>query len=144
MIQPTDAEIREILLRSRVIALIGASLRPERPSNYVGAFLKEAGKTVLPVNPGHAGKTLFGEVIRASIADIPADANVDMVVIFRRAENVPMIVSQAVAHFPRLETIWMQLGIAHPQSAQMARAKGLTVVQNRCTKTEYSRLVDAR
>ncbi|MDE3081524.1 MAG: CoA-binding protein [Paracoccaceae bacterium] len=134
----TDDEIREVLTRARVIAVIGASANPDRPSHYVAEFLKNRGKRVIGVNPGLAGQTMFGEAVCASIADLPPE--VDMIDIFRQTDAVPGIVDEALAHLPGLQTVWMQLGIAHPEAAARATAQGVTVIQNRCPKIEYPRL----
>jgi hypothetical protein len=63
-----------------------------------------------------------------------------MVDIFRRSEHVPPLVEEALAHFPRLRTIWMQIGVVHEEAAARARARGVEVVMNRCPKIEYQRL----
>ncbi|MCT4610241.1 MAG: CoA-binding protein [Pelagimonas sp.] len=134
----TDAEIKTILQRSKVIAVVGVSMNPVRPSYYVARYLSLKGYRVIPVNPGHAGKDLFGETIRASLADCPPE--VDMVDIFRRSEHVPPIVEEALAHLPNLQTVWMQIGVENAQAAEMAQARGIDVIQNRCPKIEYQRL----
>lgn len=141
MSETSDAQLRDILQRSRVIACIGASPNPERPSNYVSAYLVAKGYRVIPVNPGQDGKTLHGETVVASLADIPPDIEVDMIDIFRRSDAVLPIVQQAIAHLPKLRTVWMQLGVENAEAADLARAHGLDVVQNRCPKIEYPRLI---
>jgi predicted CoA-binding protein len=93
---------------------------------------------VVPVNPGHAGETLFGQKVVARLSDI--EGGVDMVDIFRRSEHVPPIVEEALAAFPGLRTVWMQIGVEHEGAAEMARARGVDVVMNRCPKIEYQRL----
>lgn len=137
---PDDAELKAILTSTRVIACVGVSPNPVRPSHYVARYLRLRGYRVIPVNPGHAGETLFGEEVRARLADIPPDIPVDMVDIFRRSEHVPPIVEEAIAHLPHLRTIWMQIGVENAEAAARARAHGLRVVQNRCPKIEYQRL----
>lgn len=133
----TDAEIKTILTRTKVIAVVGVSPKTVRPSYFVARYLSLKGYRVIPVNPGHAGKDLFGEPIRTSLQDCPED--VDMVDIFRRSDQVPPIVDQAIACFPNLKTIWMQIGVEHPQAAEKAQSCGIDVVQNRCPKIEYQR-----
>ncbi|NIZ14881.1 CoA-binding protein [Phaeobacter sp. HF9A] len=134
----SDDLFKSILTRSKVIAVVGVSLNPVRPSYYVARYLSLKGYKVIPVNPGHAGELLFGETVRASLSDIKEP--VDMVDIFRRSEAVPPIVEEALAAFPTLQTIWMQIGVEHPEAAAMAEARGVTVIQNRCPKIEYQRL----
>lgn len=134
----TDARLKDILTRTKVIAVVGVSLNPVRPSYYVAHYLSLKGYRVIPVNPGHAGKMLFGETVQASLSDI--EGEVDMVDIFRRPEAVPAIVEEALTVFADLQTIWMQIGVEHPQAAAKAEARGVTVIQNRCPKIEYQRL----
>ncbi len=139
----SDDFLKDILTRTRVIACIGISPKPARPSHYVSEFLIGKGMRVIPVNPVHAGKTILGERVLPDLAAIPADAKVDMVDIFRRSEFVPDIVEDALEHLPDLRTIWMQIGIEHPTAAARAEARGIDVVQNRCPKVEYPRLFGA-
>ncbi len=134
----TDAQLREILQRTKRIIAVGVSMKPVRPSYYVARYLALKGYEVVPVNPGHAGTMLFGCEVKASLSDI--DGHVDMVDIFRRPEHVPAIVEEALAHFPKLQTIWMQIGVMNEQAAEMARARGVDVIMNRCPKIEYQRL----
>lgn len=134
----TDARLKDILTRTKVIAVVGVSLNPVRPSYYVARYLSLKGYRVIPVNPGHAGKMLFGETVQASLSDI--EGEVDMVDIFRRPEAVPAIVEEALTVFSDLQTIWMQIGVEHAEAAAQAEARGVTVIQNRCPKIEYQRL----
>ena len=134
----SDAFLKTVLQRTKVVAVVGVSMNPVRPSFYVARYLALKGYKVIPVNPGHAGKTLFGETVRASLSEISEP--VDMVDIFRRSEAVPPIVDAALAAFPGLRTIWMQIGVEHEQAASKARAQGVDVVMNRCPKIEYQRL----
>ncbi len=134
----SDAFLKTVLQRTKVVAVVGVSMNPERPSYYVARYLALKGYKVIPVNPGHAGKTLFGETVRASLSEISEP--VDMVDIFRRSEAVSPIVDAALAAFPDLRTIWMQIGVEHEQAASKARAQGVDVVMNRCPKIEYQRL----
>jgi len=136
----TDDELRKILKQTKVVAVVGVSSNPVRPSYFVARYLGLKGFRVIPVNPGLAGQTLFGETVLASLADIPKSIPVDMVDIFRRSDQVPPIVDEAMAHLPALRVIWMQIGVEHPAAAAKARAAGLEIVQNRCPKIEYQRL----
>ncbi|RKF14855.1 CoA-binding protein [Roseovarius spongiae] len=134
----TDAFLKDILTRTRRIAVVGVSMNPVRPSYYVARYLTLKGFEVTPVNPGHAGETLFGRTVVADLAEIAEP--VDMVDIFRRSEHVPPIVDAALAAFPDLRTIWMQIGVEHEEAAKTAQARGVDVVMNRCPKIEYQRL----
>ncbi|SHG97523.1 CoA-binding protein [Marivita hallyeonensis] len=133
-----DRYLKNILTRTKTIAVVGVSTNPVRPSYYVARYLGLKGFTVIPVNPGHAGKALLGNTIVASLSEI--DQPVDMVDIFRRSEAVPPIVDEALDVFPDLQTIWMQIGVEHAEAAAKAEARGVDVVMNRCPKIEYQRL----
>ena len=134
----SDDFLRRVLKRTRVVAIVGVSANPVRPSYFVARYMKLKGFRVIPVNPGLAGQTLFGETVYATLADIPFD--VDMVDIFRRSDAVPAIVDEALARWPDLGTIWMQIGVEHAEAAATAEARGVDVIQNRCPKIEYQRL----
>lgn len=136
----TDQFLKDILRGTKVIAVVGVSMKPVRPSYFVARYLSLKGFTVLPVNPGNAGKKLFGQEIYSDLASIPKDANVDMVDIFRRSDAVPAIVDSAMDVLPGLKTIWMQIGVQHEEAAAKAQAAGINVIQNRCPKIEYQRL----
>ena len=140
MLAYTDAFLRDVLRTTRVVAVVGVSPNPVRPSYYVARYLGLKGFTVVPVNPGHAGQEILGRRVYADLASIPKDIPVDMVDIFRRSEAVPGIVEEALAELPALKTIWMQIGVEHADAAAMAQAAGLRVIQNRCPKIEYQRL----
>jgi predicted CoA-binding protein len=134
----TDDFLRIILQRTKTIAIVGVSAKEIRPSYYVARYLKLKGFRVIPVNPGLEGQELFGEKVYPDLKSIPFD--VDMVDIFRRSEAVPAIVDEALARWPVLQTIWMQIGVEHSGAAAVAQARGVDVVQNRCPKIEYQRL----
>ena len=136
----SDQYLRDILKRTKVIATVGVSANPIRPSYFVARYLSLKGCRVVPVNPGLAGQYLFGRLIYASLADIPTELNVDMVDIFRRSNAVPPIVDQALAVLPSLKTIWMQIGVQNNDAAAVAKARGIDVIQNRCPKIEYQHL----
>lgn len=134
----TDAHLKKVLTATKVVAVVGVSTNPVRPSYYVARYLALKGFTVIPVNPIYAGETLFGRQIVPDFETI--DEPVDMVDIFRRSEAVPEIVDAAMASISTLKTIWMQIGVEHAEASVKARAAGLTVIQNRCPKIEYQRL----
>ncbi len=135
---PADALLREILQRTRTIAIVGASEKPERPSNEVMGFLLGRGYHVVGVNPGLAGKTIHGAPVFASLADIASQ--IDMVDIFRASAQAGKVVDAALDLAPLPRVIWMQLGVRDEAAAARARAKGVTVVMNRCPKLETLRL----
>jgi len=127
----TSAEIFDILKSTHIIAVVGLSPKPERPSFGVSSYMKNAGYTIIPVNPGQ--KEILGEKAYASLLDIPGP--VDMVNIFRESAAVPDIVDQAIAI--KAKVIWMQEGIVHNAAAEKARAAGLKVVMNKCLYKEH-------
>lgn len=133
-----DTLLKDILRRTKRIAVVGVSMNPVRPSYYVVRYLSLKGFDVVPVNPMHAGKVLLGRRVVGGLEDI--EGEVDMVDIFRRSEAVPEIVDDALHHFPNLQTIWMQIGVRHAEAAAKAEARGVTVIQNHCPKIEYQRL----
>jgi uncharacterized protein len=133
-----DADIRDILTSVRTIALVGWSPKPDRPSHGVARYLAAQGYTVIPVNPGQAGVAALGTTVRASLSDITEP--VDMVDIFRRSEEAGAVVDQALAAFPNLQAVWMQLGVTDAAAAARARASGVKAVMNRCPAIEIPRL----
>jgi len=133
----SDEYLKTILTRTRRIAVVGVSPNPVRPSNYVARYLALKGYEIVPINPGHAGKMLYGAPILADLSEI--EGPVDMVDIFRRSEAVPPIIEAALA-LEGLRTIWMQIGVEHPAAAAQAEAQGIDVVMDRCPKIEYQRL----
>jgi predicted CoA-binding protein len=116
----------------------GVSPNPVRPSHYVARYLGLKGYRVIPVNPGQAGKTLFGETVRADLSEMTG--GVDVIDIFRRPEAVPAIVEAALAMSPPPKGDLDADRRDAPEAAARAEAEGLTVIQNRCPKIEYQRL----
>jgi predicted CoA-binding protein len=135
---PDDDLIREVLGGARTIAVVGASPKPVRPSHGVLRFLLAAGYRAIPVNPGHAGKEIAGQLVYARVADIPEP--VDMVDVFRRSEALPGLVDEILALSPRPKYLWTQLDIVNPAATDRAAAAGLKIVIDRCPSIEYPRL----
>ena len=134
----SDDFLRKILRRTKTVALVGISANPVRPSYFVGRYLTLRGIRVIGVNPGLAGQSLFGEKVYPDLKSIPDD--VDMVDIFRRSDAVGPIVDEALARWPQLQTVWMQIGVQNEDAAAVASARGVDVIQDRCPKIEYQRL----
>jgi len=130
---PEDEEIRAILEKNRVIAVVGLSPKPDRDSHRVAKYLQKQGYRIVPVRPKADG--ILGEKCYASLRDIPFP--VDVVDIFRKIEAIPAIVEDAIAIGAKV--VWMQLGLAENQSARRAKEAGLQVVMNKCLKIEHSR-----
>ena len=134
----SDAYISNFFEQTRRIAVVGASPKPERPSHYVMRLLLDRGYQCIPVNPGQGGRTINGQVVCGSLADIPEP--VDMVDIFRSSDAAGRVVDEALALPVRPKFIWMQMGIRNAAAAERAEAAGLSVVMDRCPKVEIPRL----
>ncbi|MFG1530303.1 MAG: CoA-binding protein [Thermoplasmata archaeon] len=135
---PTDdAQLRELLQRSRTVAVVGLSDKPDRDSNQVARYLQSNGYRVIPVNP--MAPEILGEKSYPSVTAIPDEIRVDLVDIFRRSDQVEPVVAEALDR-PEVLGIWMQLGVAHPAAAARARAAGRVVVEDRCVMQEHRRL----
>jgi len=134
----SDARLREILTTSPTIAVLGIHHAPEKAAFYVPEYLHDEGYRVIGVNPKLATETLFGQRVRATLAEI--DEPVDLVDIFRRAELIPQHVEDILAMKPRPKVVWFQLGIRNDEVANVLEAAGITVVQNRCTLADHQRL----
>ena len=133
-----DAVLRDILLRVKTIAVVGASDKETRPSHGVFVFLLAQGYHVFGVNPGLAGKSVHGAAFFKSLADVPEP--IDMVDIFRNSAAAGAVVDEALALDPQPNVIWMQIGVRDDAAAARARALGVDVVMDRCPKIEYQRL----
>jgi uncharacterized protein len=133
-----DGYIRRILMTVKTIAVVGVSMKDNRPSYLVFKYLLERGYRMIAVNPGHAGRTLFGQTIHARLGDIPEP--VDMVDVFRASPHAMAVVDETVAMTPQPRVVWMQLGVRNDDAARLAEDHGLAVVMNRCPKIEYGRL----
>ena len=128
----------EILRDSKVIAVVGLSSNPERPSYRVSHYLKQQGYQIIPVNPWET--EVLGEVCYPSLTAIPV--KVDMVDIFRRSAAVPEIVEEAIKIGAK--AVWMQEGVISEKAAARAREAGLKVVMNKCTYKEHRKMVSEK
>lgn len=131
-----ESEIRELLASPRRIAVVGASPNPARASNEVLAFLVAQGHDVIAVNPGHAGKTIHGAPVVATLANVEPPA--ELVDIFRNSDDAGTAVDEAIVHGAK--AVWMQMGVVNDAAAKRADAAGLTVVMDRCPMVEIPRL----
>ena len=134
---PSDAEIRAMLVARPTVALVGASANPERPSHQVMADLLDEGYTVIPVNPRL--EEVHGVRCYPDLASVPIP--IDIVDVFRRAEATPDVARQAVAASARV--LWLQLGVINDEARQIAESGGLKVVMDRCLSVDHHRLVGA-
>ena len=129
-----STEEEKILKDNKVIAVVGLSSNPERPSYRVASYLKEKGYTVIPVNPNE--KVVLGEACYPDLSSIPG--HVDVVDIFRRSEDCPPIAREAVKI--GADVVWMQEGVVSEEAATCARDAGLKVVMDKCIKKEHEKL----
>ena len=129
-------DIAELLKNVRTIAMVGASDRPDRPSNGVMKFLQDHGYRVIPVNPTITGEHIHGEYVWRELSQIGEP--IDMVDIFRRSSEVGPVVDQAITIGAK--SVWMQLGVVDEEAAARAEAAGLKVVMDHCPKIEILRL----
>ena len=135
-----DAFLRDILSRTRVIALVGATDKQDRPAFSVMKYLQSEGYRVIPVNPAFAGRQILGETVYADLFSVPLA--IDLVDVFRRSEFAGAAADAAIA--VGAKTLWTQLGVRDDAAAARAKAAGLDVVMNRCTKIEIGRVASDR
>lgn len=126
--------IPRLLTETNVIAVVGLSPKPERPSNTVADYLIRAGYDVIPVNPGQ--EKILGRKCYPDLLSIPG--KVDIVNIFRKSEDVGPVVDQALEI--GCKGIWMQLGVINHAAAQKASEQGIPVIMDRCIKIDHHNL----
>ncbi len=124
----------EILNSSRVVAVVGLSAKPDRPSHRVADYLKAQGYRIIPVNP--AESEVLGELCYPDLASVPE--SVDVVDIFRRSEEVLPIVKEAIKIGAK--AVWIQEGVINEEAAARAREAGLMVVMDKCMLKEHQKL----
>ncbi|MFL5695673.1 MAG: CoA-binding protein [Ktedonobacteraceae bacterium] len=128
----------QLLQQYRHVAIVGVSADPYRPSHFVAIYLQAEGYDIIPINPRYAGQTLLGKRVYATLTEAKeAGEQIEVVDVFRRAENVPPIAEEAIAVGAKV--LWLQLGIRNDAAARKAQEAGLTVVQDRCMKIEHAR-----
>jgi predicted CoA-binding protein len=132
----TDAELLLILRAARVVAVVGCSPRPDRPSHGVARYLQAQGYKVVPVNPN--ATEVLGERAYASVTAAAQDHAIDIVDVFRRSELAGPVVDEALPLRPRL--IVLQLGVVDPAAADRARAAGVPFLMDHCLAIEHRRL----
>lgn len=130
--------IEDLLSGARIIALVGYSTDPSRPSNSVSRYLRGQGFRVIPVNPLLRHEVVDGEQSYDRLADIPAETRVDFVDVFRRGEFLDAVVDDAAA--ARMPAIWFQLDLGNVAAAKRAESLGMRVVWDRCTAIEHRRI----
>jgi predicted CoA-binding protein len=131
-------DIESLLRTSKTIAVVGLSDKPERPSYDVASYLLSRGYTIIPVNPNI--REWRGIRAYPSLSAIPRGTRVDIVDVFRKSQDVPPVVEEAIGI--RARAVWMQLGIANKEASEKAGAAGLFVVMDRCMKIERMKMKD--
>lgn len=128
----------QILQKYRNIAIVGVSADPYRPSHFVAIYLQAEGYNIIPINPRYAGQTLLGKRVYGSLTEAKeAGEPIDIVDVFRKAEDVPPIAKEAIKIGARV--LWLQLGIVNEEAGKKAQEAGLIFVENRCMKMEHAR-----
>jgi predicted CoA-binding protein len=129
----TEQQILEILQNNHNIAVVGLSDKPDRASYRVAEYMQDHGYRIIPVNPQL--KTVLGETAYPDLLSIPD--KVDIVNLFRRSDDVPPIVDEALQLKPY--AVWLQLGIINQEAAEKCRAAGVSIIMDKCIKIEHCR-----
>ena len=135
----SDSEIKRFY-QFKNIAVVGMSKNEDKAAHFVPKYLIEHGYNVIPVNPTLTTEVL-GRKSYPSIADV--QEKIDVVDIFRRSEDVPAVVDDAIKKKDGIKVIWMQQGIYNEEAEKKAKENGIDVVYNRCMMTEHMRLLGA-
>jgi len=134
----SDKEMKEILLSAKTVASVGLSSNQEKESYWIAAYLKEQGYRIIPVNP--TATEILGEKAYPDLSSVPE--KVDVVQVFRKPEDVPPVVEEAIKIGAKV--VWMQEGISHAESAKKAREAGLQVIMDACMRATHRRLIGAK
>jgi len=132
-----DEELKQILKSSKTVAVVGISPKEDRPSYRVASYLQSKGYRIIPVRPD--GDTILDEKVYPHLMEIPKEIEIDVVDIFRKSEEVPPIVEEAIRRGTKI--VWMQEGVIHQKAGEEAERVGLKVVMDRCIKKEHQRLL---
>lgn len=128
----------QLLQQYRHIAIVGISADPYRPSHFVAIYLQAEGYNIVLINPSYAGQRLLGKRVYASLTEAKeAGEEIEIVDVFRKAEDVPPVAEEAIAIGAKV--LWLQLGIRNDEAGRRAQEAGLTFVQDRCMKIEHAR-----
>lgn len=130
----SDDDLRRIYAETKTIAVVGASADESKPSNSIPHYLQSQGYRIVPVSP--KGGEILGEKVFTSLSEV--DVPVDVVDVFRPAEETPGIARDAVAIGAKV--LWLQSGISSEEAAQIARESGLVAVMDRCMGATHGRL----
>jgi predicted CoA-binding protein len=130
--QPNQNEVKEILDRTKRIAVVGISDKPDRASYQVSAYMQQAGYEIIPINPRI--DNVLGVKAYASLQEV--EGEIDMVNVFRRSSETPPVAEAAVQ--AGAKTLWLQLGISNEVAYRLANDAGLNVIMDRCIKIEHA------
>jgi predicted CoA-binding protein len=136
----TTEELRDLIERANVIAVVGLSANPDRPSNQVAWYLHHQGYKLYGINPASPVGEVFGVPLLPALDQVPEP--IDIVEVFRRPEHTPEAAREAVA--ARAGALWLQLGIRSREARAVAEAAGLAYVEDRCLKVDHARLLGRR
>jgi len=134
----SDSVLKEILLSTKTIAVVGLSSNPEKESYRIASYLKDQGYRIIPVNP--TATEILGEKAYPDLVSVPE--KIDVVEIFRKSEDVPPVVDEAIK--AGAGVVWMQEGIVNEEAAQKAREAGVQVVMDTCMRVSHRRLIGAQ
>jgi predicted CoA-binding protein len=132
---PNRDEIKQLLVESKIIAVVGLSDNPDRTSYMIAEAMQKSGYRIIPVNPN--AEQILGEKSYASLTDIPEQ--IDIVNVFRRSEFIVPIAEEAVKI--KAKVLWLQQGVYNEEAASLASEQGLSVIMDRCIKVEHAILV---
>jgi predicted CoA-binding protein len=130
--QPNQNEVKEILDRTKRIAVVGISDKPDRASYQVSAYMQQAGYEIIPINPRI--DSVLGVKAYTSLQEV--EGEIDMVNVFRRSSETPPVAEAAVE--AGAKTLWLQLGISNDEAYRLAEEAGLNVIMDRCIKIEHA------
>jgi hypothetical protein len=125
-----DPELKALLGELEVVAVVGLSSKPDRPSFTVASYLQEHGYRIVPVNPQET--EILGERAYPTLLDVPRDVGIEVVDVFRRAEHTPEVARHAVEIGAKL--LWLQEGIVNDEAARIATEGGLDVIMGVCMR----------
>jgi predicted CoA-binding protein len=126
-------QVKQILLDTKTIAVVGMSTKPDRPSQDVPKYLQEHGYKIIPINPN--ADQILGEKAYPNLSAVPREIQIDTVQVFLHSDQVPPVVEEAIAIGAKV--VWMQEGVRHEQAAKRAEQAGLLVVQDRCMRAAH-------
>ncbi len=131
-----DQYIRDILDKTKNIAMIGLSSSWQRPSYFVAKYLLDRGYKIFPVNPKEAGNKILNQKVYSNILEIKE--HIDMVDVFRKSSDIDFLIDDILKCSPT--TIWLQIGVINYKVQNIAEKNNINIVMDRCPKIEYCRL----